>query len=191
NTIGGTTPGAGNVISGNTFEGINLDNATVGITAPAPTFIQGNTIGLGANGTTALGNQLYGILVSFDSRNVTIGGPTAAAPNVISANVGFGIITNGGDANGLVIQGNYIGTDRTGEVPQPNTNIGIEIDSPDVLIGGLTDIPGTGPGNVISANGKGPNNGAGIAFSGGDGTGDMVEGNIIGLDAAGTKALND
>src|SRR5262249_57883931 len=61
-----------------------------------------------------------------------------------------------------------------------------------VLIGGLAGTPGTGPGNAISANGSGPASGGGVAFSGnGPGNGDFVEGNIIGLDAGGTTALNN
>src|SRR5262249_43186326 len=144
--------------------GILLYDATLGIAAPAATLIQGNTIGLGADGATPLGNKLYGIYVALDSRNVTIGGPTAAARNVISDNVGFGIITDA-DANGLVIQGNYIGTDRSGELPRGNTYVGIEINSPGVLVGGPTATPGTGPGNVIAANGSGPNSGGGIVFT--------------------------
>src|SRR5262245_32772155 len=89
NTIGGTAAGAGNVIG----DGIGVDLADA-------TLIQGNTIGLGADGTTVLGNDSYGIYV-FSSRNVVIGGDTPAARNVISGNFGFGIITNA-EANGLV-----------------------------------------------------------------------------------------
>jgi titin len=179
NTIGGTSAGAGNVIG----DGLDPSYADA-------TLIQGNTIGLGADGTTVLGNHAYGIYV-FQSRDVVIGGDTPAARNVISGNSSFGIITDGG-ANGLVIQGNYIGTDRTGTLARPNTYVGVATYSADVLIGGLTATPGTGPGNVISGNGPGPNSGGGIAFSGNaPGTGDFVEGNIIGLGADGTTALND
>src|SRR5262249_59122193 len=115
NTIGGTAAGAGNVIG----DGIGLDLGDHG----AATLIQGNTIGLGADGTTVLGNNHFGIYV-FQSQNVVIGGDTPAARNIISGNFEFGIITNG-DANGLVIQGNYIGTDRTGELARGNTYFGI------------------------------------------------------------------
>jgi hypothetical protein len=184
-TVGGTAPGAGNVIG----NGISIGYGVLDSADAASTFIQGNTIGLGADGTTSLGNDAYGIYV-VHSHNVVIGGPTEAARNVISGNLGFGIITDA-VANGMVIQGNYIGTDRTGELARPNTYFGIAISSPGVQIGGLTATPGTGPGNVISANGKGPHSGGGIAFSATDGTGDVVNGNIVGLDAAGTTALND
>jgi titin len=179
NTIGGTAAGAGNVIG----DGILLASAD-------GTIIQGNTVGLGADGTTVLDNDAYGIYV-FQSRNVVIGGDTAAARNIISGNFEFGIITSL-VADGLVVQGNYIGTDRTGELARPNTYVGIDTYSNDVLIGGLTATPGTGAGNVIAGNGSGPLSGLGIGFSGnGPGDGDFVEGNIIGLDAGGTTALNN
>jgi titin len=191
NTIGGDMPGQGNVLAGNQFIGLELYDISLGITNPDPTFVEGNLIGLGADGMTAVPNGSYGIYVALDSRNVHIGGPTAAARNVISDNGGFGIITDA-RANGLVVQGNYIGTDSTGERARPNTYYGIATYSADVLIGGLTATPGTGPGNVIAGNGSGPFSGGGIAFSGNaPGTGDFVEGNIIGLDAGGTTALND
>jgi hypothetical protein len=177
NTIGGTAAAAGNVIG----DGIAVNgDATV---------IQGNTIGLGADGNTVLGDPNFGIYVA-QAQNVVIGGITPSARNVISGNFEYGIITNL-DANGLVIQGNYIGTDRTGTVARGNTYYGIATYSADVLIGGLTPTPGTGPGNVISANGSGRSTGGGIGFSGGTGGADFVEGNIIGLDAGGTTALNN
>jgi hypothetical protein len=188
NTIGGTVAGAGNVISGNGGEGVFFYNATAG-TGPTPAtgLVAGNLIGLGADGTTPLGNRFYGVYVALDSRNVTIGGSTTAARNVISDNVGFGIITDG-EANGLVVQGNYIGTDLTGELALGNHGAGVFISSPGVLVGGLTATPGTGPGNVVSANGNGPDDGGGIAFSA-SASGDTAEGNIVGLDASGTTPL--
>lgn len=56
NTIGGTTAGARNVIGFNA-EGIGLDNGAQSNT------IQGNYIGLGANGVTPAGNLLHGVAV--------------------------------------------------------------------------------------------------------------------------------
>src|SRR5262249_55991530 len=120
-------------------------------------------IGLGADGTHPLGNGQFGIYVS-QSKNVTIGGATLAARNIISGNSEFGIYTDA-VADGLVIQGNYIGTDRTGELARPNTYFGIATYSADVLIGGLDPAPGTGAGDVILAHGPGPPPGGGIGFS--------------------------
>jgi hypothetical protein len=188
-TIGGTAVGAGNVISANSLEGILFYNATSGIANPVGSLVAGNTIGLGADGTTALGNQVYGVYVALDSQFVTIGGITSAARNVISSNVNFGIISDAGAAH-LTIQGNYIGTDATGELPRPNTYVGIYVLSPNAVIGGLAATPAAAPGNVIAANGSGPTTGVGISLAV-SANNAVVQGNIVGLDAAGTMILNN
>jgi parallel beta-helix repeat protein len=188
-TIGGTAAGAGNVISANIQEGIEFYNATSGIANPVGSLVADNTIGLGADGTTSLGNQQYGIYVALDTRFVTIGGTTAAARNVISSNNNSGIISDAG-ADHLTIQGNYIGTDASGELPRGNLYIGIEVLSPNAVIGGLTATPGAGPGNVIAANGSGPSTGNGIDLLG-SANNAVVQGNIVGLDAAGTTIPNN
>ena len=66
------TPGSapGNVISGNDEQGIVFyDDGTVGNT------VQGNLIGLGADGSTALGNTVYGIYIALTSENVPSAAP--------------------------------------------------------------------------------------------------------------------
>src|SRR5437763_7447727 len=99
NTIGGTTAGAGNVISGNSNNGIFLLN-TGNVNN---NLIQGNLIGTNAAGTAALPNGNAGIVLGGSLgalTNNTIGGTTAAARNVISGNTGVGIaIPNGADKN--------------------------------------------------------------------------------------------
>ena len=80
NRIGGTTPAARNVISGNGSRGINITSSS------RENLIQGNFIGTNANGTAALGNNSGGIS-SAGFGNDTIGGTTAGARNVISGNL--------------------------------------------------------------------------------------------------------
>src|SRR5205085_9262121 len=82
--------------------------------------------------------------------NVTIGGTTAGARNIISGNRGWGS-TNGNGQPGITgnaVQGNYIGTDVTGMVAIANDQGGIAVKSAGNTIGGTT--PGTG--NLISGN---------------------------------------
>ncbi len=112
NTIGGTTAGAGNVISGNAGNGIFLGGSE--------DLVAGNLIGTTANGLVALGNG-QGIEV-WGSDN-TIGGTSAGARNIISGNsnpsLGNGIdieAVGPGGAEYNVVEGNYIGTDITGTV---------------------------------------------------------------------------
>jgi hypothetical protein len=169
NTIGGTTPAARNLISGNIGDGVVLGNPN--------NFVQGNFIGTDVTGSMALGNGQRG--VTSAGLNL-IGGDTAAAGNVISGN-NRGIELGSGD----LVQGNFIGTDLTGTIPVPNVNIGVNDASGGRTIGGLTSTPGTPPGNLISGNGIA---GLVIAFPA---SGDTVQGNIIGADITGTQPLGN
>ncbi len=76
-SIGGTTSGAGNVISGNHGYGVFITNQ--GTTQPTQPsiFIQGNDIGVGSDGMTQLGNDLTGVFITSASY-VTVGGTLAA-----------------------------------------------------------------------------------------------------------------
>jgi uncharacterized repeat protein (TIGR01451 family) len=142
--IGGTTPGAGNVVSGNGFggfgDGIFLDNVTNAT-------IQGNAIGTNAAGTAAIANFAYGIRVGGPvlPENVLIGGPSAAARNILSGNGLGGIYVVFGQA---AIQGNYIGVGADGVTAIGNAGPGVRVDSAVGAIGGTT----AGQGNVIANN---------------------------------------
>jgi uncharacterized repeat protein (TIGR01451 family) len=94
NTIGGTAPGAGNVISANGPGGIVFFGTSTG------NVITGNSIGTAADGVTPLPNGAYGIgfQLSSTSGNV-IGGATATARNVIAFNAGAGVAISAGDRN--------------------------------------------------------------------------------------------
>src|SRR5437773_6382451 len=112
NIIGGTATvalaaGAGNLISGNTGDGILIQGASgTGNT------IEGNFIGTVLAGTSALANGTTGL--EIQSANNTVGGTTASARNVISGNTGDGIRIAGSAATGTSIKGNFIGTDKNG-----------------------------------------------------------------------------
>ena len=81
-TIGGTSPAARNVISGNAGDGVRIqDPGTDG------TVVQGNWIGLDASGSSALPNQALGISVFNGATNTTIGGGEPGEGNVISGNI--------------------------------------------------------------------------------------------------------
>lgn len=111
NLIGGTTLAARNLISGNTYDGIDMSRCS---TPSSGNTIQGNYIGTNRNGNVALANSI-GISLSGDAH--VVGGLNAAARNVISGN-GVGIqIYN---ANDNVVSANYIGTQTDGKHALPN-----------------------------------------------------------------------
>jgi titin len=173
--IGGTAPGAGNVISGNSGKGI--DCFVIGSSNET---IQGNLVGTDATGTKRLGNGDDGIYISGPS-NVLIGGTVASARNIVANNGNIGIDTFS-KAVGLTIQGNYVGTDITGTKPMGNTHAGIFIWSPtNVLIGGTTPAAR----NIISNNGG---DGIGTFASGQAMT---ISGNFIGTDVTGTVPMGN
>ena len=121
NTIGGTTTDAINVISGNIDSGVEIGSSG--------NLVEGNYLGTNATATAALGNQSDGVLFDAGATGNTIGGPTAAARNVISGNGGIGIDLAGAGTSGNVVLGNYIGTDLTGTIAIANASYGISIDT--------------------------------------------------------------
>ena len=115
NRIGGTSPGDGNVISGNPV-GIELHGREAG------NLILSNLVGTNISGTEAISNN-QGISVIDDSSHNFIGGTTPAERNVISGNGSAGIEVTLGERN--FITGNYIGTDASGTVALANRGSGI------------------------------------------------------------------
>jgi titin len=109
----------------------------------------------------------------------TVGGTTAAARNVLSANGGRGIEVDG---PGNFVQGNYIGTDITASLALGNGSDGVWVAGSDNLIGGTTP----GAGNVVSANaGTGGFGGITIVAPG-----NTVQGNLVGTDSTGTRVID-
>jgi CSLREA domain-containing protein len=145
NRIGGTEPGAGNVISG-TQEGITITGST-----STGTQVQGNYIGTNAAGTAAIPNTTNGIQVTGNASNTQIGGAEAGARNVISGNRLAGARVNFG-TTGTIIQNNFIGTDVSGASPIPYLFSGISLAfNSRATIGGIA----LGQGNRIAFNSVG------------------------------------
>lgn len=152
NTIGGTKTGARNIISGNGI-GISISGGT-------DNQVQGNYIGTDAAGNTNLGNN-QGVVLS-NAPNNTIGGTTAAARNIISGNSTWGIYISEAESTRNKVMGNFIGTDVTGTVTDPDgiSNNGDELGNGLIGVSILTGaanntIGGTKAtkGNIISGNG--------------------------------------
>jgi titin len=128
NTVGGTTAGARNLVSG------NLDGVAISGIESVGDVVQGNLIGTDVTGTEALGNANSGVYIgdfgnSGDAATkATIGGTAVGAGNVISANGNWGVEISDNGATGTLVQGNRIGTDITGTIALGNAYSGVQID---------------------------------------------------------------
>jgi CSLREA domain-containing protein len=85
--VGGTTPAARNLISGNDDQGIDLGTSGTPGGQPEAHRIQGNYIGTDRSGTKDLGNRICGVSL-IDTEGNTLGGTTAATRNLVSGNGG-------------------------------------------------------------------------------------------------------
>jgi hypothetical protein len=176
NVIGGTTPAARNLISGNRAHDILLDGDSLNIVDG--TRIQGNLIGTAESGTEALGG-LIGIRVGGATGTV-IGGTDPAARNVVSGHDHTGIEV-AIDVTGTTIQGNYVGTDVTGTKALGNEH-GVFLASTGTLVGGTA----SGAGNVISGNRV-----FGVYIDIPTTGEHVIQGNLIGTDRTGTKPIGN
>ena len=126
NQIGGSTPAARNIISGNGLDGLelNLDDT-------ANNVIQGNYIGLKQNGTVALANKSDGIDINLGAHHNTVGGTAPGERNVVSGNTSQGIEISHNPslvAQANQIIGNYWGLNASGTAAVPNNDDGISLE---------------------------------------------------------------
>ena len=107
--VGGPTPGAGNVIGGNSTSGILIR----GLFA-TNNLVQGNLIGIGPDRLTSVGNGGYGVFINGGTNDI-IGGSTLAGnatqfANVIAFNgqtFGGGVEVTGGTMDGILTNSIY------------------------------------------------------------------------------------
>jgi hypothetical protein len=160
--VGGTTPGAGNVISANAGVGVQF------ITVGTSNLVQGNLIGTNVTGSIDLGNGSSGVAMN-EANECTVGGTVAGAGNVISGNGADGVRINAATATGNLVQGNRIGTRTDGVTPLPNGSQGVRVlnSASNNTIGGAS-----GEGNVIAGNLAG-----GVLIE--SGTGNAIRSNSI------------
>lgn len=125
-----------NVISGNTLRGIYIFNQYESLM-----WIEGNFIGTDIYGTAARPNGREGIQID-QSSSIYIG--SASDGNIISGNGSYGIFLR--DSNGILIQGNLMGTDATQAVYLRNSRVDILVEGgEEITIGGDT----TAQGNTL------------------------------------------
>lgn len=178
NMIGGATAAKRNVISGNGNTGVVF----YGSAQTTGNFVQGNYIGVGADGTTRIGNSQQGVSSSEGPTGNTIGGDGVGEGNIISGNGGVGVYLLGASGGSNTVQGNYIGTNASGSGAVYNGQGGIVISNADSnVIGGST----SGARNVISGNSA-----HGISIID-DSDNNDIFGNYVGVNAAGDADLGN
>jgi titin len=127
-TVGGTTPGAANVISANAGSGLYVNESN--------DLVQGNFIGTDPSGTINLGNSGDGVTVTgFGSANNTIGGTVTGAGNIIAYNGGVGVNILDPFSSGLnvgnailsnsIFSNQHLGIDLGGDGVTPNHSGGL------------------------------------------------------------------
>lgn len=183
NIIGDPEGKTANLISANLDAGVVFSGESSRENTLAATFI-----GTDITGTMPLSNQGHGILIDNASDNI-IGGSEEAARNIISGNVGSGVLIRGDIAKANQVLGNFIGVNIAGNDSLPNGEYGILVESgaSENQIGAGTSTTGKAPGNIISGNKL-----SGIMITGTPeipGNGNKVQGNFIGLNAAGTETI--
>ena len=179
NTVGGTTSGAGNLISGNAYNGV-----VIAFSGASANLVEGNLIGTNAAGTGALANGADGVIIQGGATSNTLGGTTAGARNVISGNSsGTGVVITDPGTSSNLVEGNYVGTNTAGTAGLGN-HYGVQVvnGATGNTIGGTT----SGARNVVSANLW-----DGVQLLGSGTSGNILEGNYLGLNAAGTAGLGN
>ncbi len=141
-TIGGPGLTDGNTIADHNFHAIVINGASNN------SIVQGNNCGTNVTGTAAIGNDDSGVIV-INTTGTQIGGTGANEGNVFASSITeYGIFMIASSA--ATIEGNFIGTDRTGTINLGNFDGGIRFD----FGGGASTIGGTtaGSGNTIAFN---------------------------------------
>jgi hypothetical protein len=170
-SLGGTGAGEGNIISGNSVNGLVLGAGA------DDALVLGNYVGLDRLGRIAVSNRQYGILVQ-DARRVRIGNGTSAGRNVIACSR-LSDIEVQGNASNAVIAGNFVGTGWQG-TNAVGTSSGIEIFSSHVTLGGTN----AGDRNIICGSDV-----AGVYV--GSGRVVRIQGNYIGVGSNGVQEVQN
>ena len=184
NVIGGLTAAARNIISGNTGVAVNGTGhgVSIGGVSSIGNLVQGNYIGVDVNGINAIPNVRSGVFISSGATGNTVGGVTSAARNVISGNsvpaLNGNIDLSGVDiqTSGNTVSHNYIGTNAAGTSAIANGS-GVVI---------------SGSNNQVLDNLLSGNKTTGIFifnFQSGTPANNVVQGNFVGTNSAGTAAL--
>ncbi|HZY83244.1 MAG TPA: hypothetical protein VFE78_00320 [Gemmataceae bacterium] len=168
---GGAT---GNVVYGDLISS-QFENVEFRGAGTSGNVVEASLLGTNLGGTAALpGNGDSDVLI-FGASGNTVGGATRALGNVLAGSgsgVSVGQFSGPTAATGNTVMNNLIGTTASGTAALPNVT-GVDLE------------PGAS-NNTIAANVVAGNRGDGLLLAG---SGNLVQGNLIGTNAAGAAAL--
>ncbi|HBI46092.1 MAG TPA: hypothetical protein DDY78_25040 [Planctomycetales bacterium] len=182
------------VVGDNTLPGNGIQlQGSIAVTvyySAAKNVVAGNYIGTNAAGTAALANRGVGVDIVGSTGN-TIGGSVAGARNLISGNLGDGVLLTGAGTTQNVVDGNWIGVDVTG--------IGV-LGNGQMYASGGVYITNGASNNLIGTNSDGVNDAAernvisgnawdNVQISGAGSNNNVIAGNYIGTDSTGMVGL--
>lgn len=159
------------MISGNGGTGIVLTNV-----GTSYNLVEGDYIGTNAAGTAAVGNGVYGVIISGGASSNTIGGLQTGAGDVISGNGYCGVFLTDAGTSYNWFEGDLIGTNAA-----DNAALGNQI--------GILIVQGASSNGVYSDVISG--NLVGVMIMGSGTTGNFVYFDEIGTDATGTIAIGN
>ncbi len=160
--VGGDTPDDRNVVGPSSGPGMRFNGAD-------SVTIQGNYIGVGADGRTSLGTVgVAALYLGYGESNITVGGSLPGQGNVIGNSTWMGFVADGPLTN-VTVQGNYFGATKYGD-PLPIAHTAFYDSSQGVIKFGGSN---PGEGNVVGSAGY-----YGIWMRGDT---NIVEGNYVGV----------
>jgi titin len=163
--------GGGSTVKGLIVNG--FQSSGIVLSAKGGDTIRGNFIGTNASGTGAVANVNAGVhIVNVGSNQIS--------GNLIAGNTGFGILLTGAGATKNVIQGNNIGITIGGSAVGNGYGVFIGAGARNNTVGGAT----AAARNVISGNSE-----HGVVIAGVGTAGNMIQGDYLGANQAGTAAV--
>ncbi|MBC7783541.1 MAG: right-handed parallel beta-helix repeat-containing protein [Burkholderiales bacterium] len=163
-----------NTVTGNVLSGNGEDGLVMNISGGGYNKVLNNIVGLNAAGNARLANEHYGIETSTNYNTIN--------DNVVSGNHYSGIVLWLASGSNNIVQGNLVGTDKSGTKDIGNWWRGIDVSngSKNNLIGGT----GVGQRNIISGNDF-----YGVLVY--EGTDNKFINNYVGTDITGFKSLKN
>jgi sugar lactone lactonase YvrE len=145
-----------------------IDATTIaGYTSNPLIELNGSSAGMGSDGLVIAANATGTVIKGLDIHNFS--------------GVGVEVF-----ANNAVLSANDIGTGVFGGAAYPNLGGGVDVRGSNNTIGGVNVLKADGSINAFKGNVISGNNGEGLAI---EGNGNLVEGNLIGVNASGNDAV--